>query len=183
MPIPRPLNPFEAHRTLANRLGPQVDRLRQFSTTFGLRPYRVFLVWTRFTGEERGEGTEQILAKVEILPTPKVGELTSLQDQGFSAGTLATGQLRVDNVSAGFTRAQLTGLEVPGRGQLEDMPQDVDFFYEMHEDGRQGDRPVQMRFRLAAEPVRVPGNVSWSLLLEKQEEPLQPDGRAPFDDR
>ena len=183
MPRPRPLNPFEAHRTLANRLTGQVDRLRQFSTKFGLRPYRVFLVWTRFDGEERGEGTERLLAKVEILPTPKVGELTSLQNLGFSAGSLSTGSLRVDNISSGFTLAQLTGLQVPGQGQQADMPADVDFFYELVEDGRGGDRPVPLRMRLAAQPVRLPGNVSWTVVLEKQEEALQADGRPAFDDR
>lgn len=183
MPTPRPLTPWQAKASLAQRLSPIGDRLRQFATTFGIRPYRVSLVWTRFTGEERGEGTEIEIGRHEILPTPKVGELTSLQNLGYSAGVLSTGTLRVDNISAGLTRAQLVGLEIPGRGQAFEMPPDVDFWYELIEDGRGGDTPVPARFRIASEPVRIPGNVSWSIMIEKQEEPLQRDNRPPFAER
>lgn len=183
MPIPKPLQPFQARQSIAHRLHRVGDRVRQFATKLGIRPYRVFLVWTTYDGEERGEGTERILHVHEILPTPKVGELTSLQNLGYSAGVLSTGTLRVDNISAGLTRAQLVGLAVPGKGQVADMPERVDFWYELREDGRGGDVPVPARFRLAAEPVRLPGNVSWSVLLEKQEEPRQADTLPPFADR
>lgn len=180
MPTPRPLQPFEASRTLAHRLRRQVNRLRQFSTKFGLRPYRVFLVWTTFDGEERGEGTEREIARVEILPTPKVAELASLQQGPYSAGVLSTGTLRVDRISAGFTQAQLTGLDVPGKGQVADMPGRVDFWYELREDGRGGDRPVPLRFRLSAQPTRQAGNVSWTVVLERQDEATQADYLPPF---
>lgn len=103
MSRPRPLNPFEAKRSLANRLAPTADRVRQIATRLGIRPYRCFLVWTRFSGEDRGEGDENLIARVELLPTPKVSELTSQQLLLYGAGTLPTGSLRVEKVSATFT--------------------------------------------------------------------------------
>lgn len=180
MPTPRPLQPFEAARTLAHRMRRQVNRLRQFSTKFGLRPYRVFLVWTTFDGEERGEGREREITRIEILPTPKVADLTSLQQGPYSAGVLTTGTVRLERISAGFTQAQLSGLEVPGAGQVTDMPKQVDFWYELREDGRGGDRPVALRFRLSSQPFRMAGSVSWCVSLERQDEATQPDQLPPF---
>lgn len=180
MPRPRPLQPFQAKRTLANRLTRVADNLRQFCTTFGVRPYRVFLVWTKFDGEQRGEGTERELARHELLPTPKIGELTSLQAGPYAAGTLTTGTVRLDKISAGFTAAELTGLQVPGMGQQPDMPSDVDFWYEMREDGRGGDVPIPLRYRLSAAPYRAAGKVSWSVILEAANEATGTDGIPPF---
>ena len=183
MPRPRPLQPFEAKRTLANRLSPLVDRLRQFSTKFGLRPYRCFLIWTVFDGETRGEGTERELARVELLPTPKTAELTSLQQSAYSGGILSTGTLRLDKISAGFTAAQLSGLQVPGQGQQPDMPSNVDFWYELREDGRGGDQAVPIRFRLQGVPYRAAGKISWSVILEVQNEATGLDNLPPFANR
>jgi hypothetical protein len=183
MPRPHPLQPFQAKRSLANRLVRVADNVRQIATNLGIRPYRVFLVWTTFDGEERGEGTERELARVEILPTPKTAELTSLQQAPYAAGVLTTGTLRLDRISAGFTAAQLSGLEVPGKGQLPDMPQNIDFWYEIREDGRGNDRPVPLRFRLATSPYRAAGKVSWSVVLERQDEATQMDGLPPFANR
>lgn len=183
MPKPRPLSPIEARRTLANRLSRPADRLRQVATRLGLRPYRFFLVWTTWDGEVRGEGTEREYARVELLPTPKIGELTSLQQAAYPAGVLGTGTLRLDRVSMGYTAAQLMGLQIPGREQAADMPRNVDFWYEMREDGRGTDQPVPIRFRISAAPYRAPGRVCWVLMLEQQNEPTQMDGRPPFADR
>lgn len=180
MPKPQPLQPFQARRTLANRLSPTADRLRQFCTKFGIRPYRVFLVWTVFDGEERGEGTERELARVELLPTPKTAELTSLQQGPYVGGVLATGTVKLDRISAGYTAAQLTGLQVPGRGQELDMPENVDFWYEMREDGRGTDLPVPQRFRLSSAPFRAAGRVCWTVILETQNEATGMDGQPPF---
>jgi len=180
MPRPHPLQPFQAKMTLANRLRGPVNRVRQIATDLGVRPYRVFLVWTTFDGEERGEGSEYELARVEILPTPKIGELTSLGMNPYSQGFASTGSLRLEKISAGFTQPQLMGLEVPGRGQLQNMSNNVDFWYEMREDGRGGDQPVPLRYRLASSPYRAAGKVSWSVMLERQDEATQMDGLPPF---
>lgn len=186
MPRPRPLNPFEAKETLANRLTRIADRLRQFSTSFGLRPYRWFLVWTRFDGEERGEGTEREIQRLEILPTPRVSELTSLQRASYGAGILSTGTLRVDLISPSYPESLLNGTRIPGAGQdLGSYPDAIDFWWELRFDQRTvEDIPVPIRFRLSANPVLLPGQVGWAVVLEKQEEATNPlDHLPPFADR
>lgn len=180
MSRPRPLNPFEAKRSLANRLAPTADRVRQIATRLGIRPYRCFLVWTRFSGEDRGEGDENLIARVELLPTPKVSELTSQQLLLYGAGTLPTGSLRVEKVSATFTEAQLTGREIPGHPNLAEIPQPFDFFYEARLDGRDLMAPLPMRFRLFGQPMLAAGKVSWTLLLERQQEAPNRREQLPF---
>lgn len=179
MPRPRPLTPSEAKRSLANRLGLRVaDRLRQFSTRFGLRSRRVFLTWTRFTGAERGEGYERILARTEILPTPKVADATSVMRMPFAAGVLPVGSLRVSLISVKFTLDQLTGRRIPGKADNEPIPEPIDFFYELVEDGR-GDNPAERaRYRVLGVPWRDEGNVGWTVLLERASEDMARDGTS-----
>lgn len=98
---------------LAQRLAPTVDRLRQRLTGFGLRPYLVFLVWTRWTGLERGEGEEVELRRAPIVPNPKVEDLTSLTFNPFSAGVLPVGSLRLSEVTTRLTADNLLGKLVP----------------------------------------------------------------------
>lgn len=185
MPAPRPLSPFQARATLANRLGRVADRLRQFSTSFGLRPYRVFLVWSRFTGEERGEGSEREIRRLEILPTPRIAELTSLQNAAYSAGVLTTGTLRVDLITRSLNQSHLDGTEIPGVGQvIKSYPEGVDFWWEIRSDGRGLDIPVPLRFRLSSAPMLLAGQVGWAVVLERQDEATGArDHLPPFADR
>ena len=193
MPRVRPLRPDEARRSLAHRLGPRIDRLRQISTRFGERPYRVFLVWTRSQGAESSRGDESVIARVEILPTPRVSDVTALSRRPWTVGVLPEGTLRVDRVSVLYTFDQLSGLVIPdaspprpGPARGEQVSEgsaltptnnaQVAFFYEMVEDGR-GDSPAgRERFRLFSKPSRDAGAVSWSLLLEPQSEPTDRSG-------
>lgn len=184
MPIPRPLNPGEVHRTLVGRFeGTKgrpglADRLRQLFTKFGARSRRVFLVWTIASGEERGEGKETELARKEILPTPLIVDLTSVALNPYSAGKFPVGSIRVGEVSAAFHRDDLTGRAVPGSTlALGEQPR-VDFFYEVVEDGRGDDPPPPMRFRLAAEPSRDETNVCWTLVLERSSEDRSRSGQS-----
>lgn len=108
-----PLTPGQARATLAHRLSPTVDRLRQRLTTFGLRSDRVFLVWTTFSGAARGEGDERELARVELLPTPRVSDMTAINFQPYAAGILPNGVLRIDRISNLYTEDQLRGRAIP----------------------------------------------------------------------
>lgn len=103
---------------IAERLQPTVDRLRARYTTFGLRPYRVFMVWTRWSGSERGEGNERLVGSVEIVPRPKVDDLTRVSLSPFSAGILPVGSLAISQVSALLTADNLKGLAVPGQAMV-----------------------------------------------------------------
>lgn len=168
MPKPRALTPQEAKRTLAHRFGPRGDRLRQLATRFGVRPYRCFLVWTKYTGGERGEGSEKLVAEAELLPTPKVISLDSVTYSPYHAGTFPDGSVKLDRVSVGYTADFLRGLVVPKRE--EHLPEPYDFFYELREDGRGDDPAARDRYRLLSPPFRQPGRVCWVLMLERSSE-------------
>lgn len=200
MARPRPLTPHEARRTLAHRFAPRADRLRQLNTRFGLRPYRCFLVWTKWSGGERGAGEETVLpgGRIELLPTPKVRSLDNVAAQFFSGGVLPVGSLRVTEISALYTRDQLAGLAVPNhdfteenvpprprsaedlpkRPSVTSLPQPFDFYWEVVEDGRGDDPAVRSKFRLAAWPNRNPGGVQWECLIERVSSDANRDGTS-----
>jgi hypothetical protein len=177
MPRPRALlGGLQARRTLGQRLTGLADRIRQLHTKFGMRSTRVFLVWTRSTGPHRGEGAEEVVRRVELLPTPKVQDLSALALNPYSAGRYPVGSVRLTEVSSGkYTRDLLSGRYAPDGSVLR---QPWDFFYELVEDGRGDEQPARMRFRLAAEPVRREGNLDWSVLLERAAEDMARDGQS-----
>lgn len=108
-------------RNLVERLSPRLDRIRQRTLVrFGLRPYEVFLVWTRWDGEERGEGQKETqLASVRIVPRPKVVDLTTLSLSPFAAGILPVGSVRLEAVTTSLTEDNLLGNAVPSASYLD----------------------------------------------------------------
>ena len=182
MPKPRPLTAGEAKRTLANRFGPRADRLRQFSTKFGIRPYRCWLVWTKWTGTERGEGKEVTVKRVEILPTPKVTDLTSQALSAFTAGVLPAGSIKVTEISATLTQDQLTGKAYPVNHE-DAIPEGVSFYWELVEDGRGDPEPVRAKNRLASVPFRAASMVQWVAMLERISEDANRDGSSAYGGR
>lgn len=192
----RPLRSGEAKRTLVARLGRVVDSARQHNTRFGLRPYRVFMIWTKWSGEERGQGMEKVLCECEILPTPRVVSLDKLSFTPFHAGVLPVGSLTVDEISPGrYTndvlrgnipvdgREALIGPRPPGLSstQLDHIPEPYDFFYEVVQDERNGCAPVRERFQLLSMPFLDAENFTWRLMLERTTEDRNRDGSFAHD--
>lgn len=207
MPRPRPLPGGEsAKRTLAHRLTRRADRLRQFYTRFGTRSKRVYLVWTRFTGVERGEGDEVELARVELLPTPRVSDLTAISHNPFRHGTYPEGSIRVDQISCGaYTEDNLMGLRVPGLEAVDVAPRPtrgtlvggtvaaptsdprVDFFWEVVDDGRSAvaaepPQESRKRYRLLGGPYRKETSLYWAANLQRVSEDLDRLGDTQIDD-
>lgn len=167
MPKIGPLTPAQAKATIAQRLAPVADNVRQIATTLGARPYRVFLVWTKWTGEERGEGVEQEARRIEILPTPRIQNLDSVSYSLMHAGTLPVGSIRVDLISgATFSADILSGNYVPVAHE-DFIPEPFEFFYEVVEDGRGDDPATRSRFRLLSFPFRRATKVDWTVTLER----------------
>jgi hypothetical protein len=110
--VPRP-------RSLAERLQKTVDKSRARLARYGLRPYEVFLVWTRWDGFERGEGVEHILARVPVFPRPRVVDLTAVALSPFGAGTIPVGSVRVEEITTQLTEENLRGTVVPGRAYFD----------------------------------------------------------------
>lgn len=177
MPKVRPLSPAQASKTFANRFARTGDRLRQIATNFGIRPLRVCLVWTKWSGAERGEGTEQEVRRIEILPTPKVSSLDSVSYSIFHSGTLPVGSIRVEQVTESLTLDTLSGKVVPKKGEPT-VPEPYSFFYEVREDGRGDNPPQRWKYRLLGVPFRRAGKVDWTMLLEKISEDPRRDGRS-----
>jgi len=191
MPKPRALSSAEASRTLANRLGVRLaPRLRQLATRFGIRSNRVFLVWTRWTGEYRGEGDEKVIARVELLPTPDVSPETAVQGQPYSAGKLPVGQLTINLISLRYTKEMLQGRIIPStdeggnpivapkRASDDVRTEPTDFFWEVVEDGRGDNPPERDRYRLLGEPYHNEGNVCWQCTIERASEDFTRAGRT-----
>lgn len=173
-PLVRALRPGEAGGSLASRLAPVADRVRQLNTRFGVRPYRVYMVWTRWGGTERGEGGEQLVRRTEILPTPMVRSLDNVAFSPWHAGVLQVGSVRVTEVSAvaygedvlrGLDPALIEGLDLCAANVS--VPEPWDFFYEVVEDRRGGECPDRPRFRLANTPFRVAETQEWNFTLER----------------
>lgn len=196
------LGPTAARSTLAHRHTRTADRLRQLNTRFGLRSERVFLVWTYWTGEERGEGRERILARHELLPTPRVTSAVAINRRPYAAGVFPEGSQRIDQVSCGvYTKDMLRGLRIPIEGSrgcvtgcrpvqpfLSEVisggngnpttDRQVDFFYEIVEDGRGDDPSDRDRYRLLGGPSRAEGKLYWEMVVERASEELDRQGET-----
>jgi hypothetical protein len=148
----------------------------------------VFLVWVESTGETAGAGQDVIRARIELLPTPRVADLTSTTRRPLSIGIVADGSVRVDEISAyWFTEDHLRGVRIPVdypdqsacEARTSDPgpstaaiatylgPQDPTvFFYEIVEDGRGDDPPMRRRYKLGASPWRDEEGAQWAVVLE-----------------
>lgn len=171
MPKPRALRPDEIRRSLVGRFEQRAggqpglaDRLRQLHTKFGARSRRVFLVWVASNGDQRGEGQLTVVARIELLPTPKVSDLSAVSKNPYSAGIMPVGSIRVDEISAALSEDVLSGRLVPGGPPLDAR---TDFFYQLVEDGRSGVPSIPQHYRLFGQPTRKETNISWSVLLER----------------
>ncbi len=186
-----PLQPPErARRSLAMRLAGTADRARRIATRLGVRPYRVFLVWTVWglnDQGQRGDGYERDLARVEIRPTPLVKSLDGVSFSLFHAGTIPVGSVSVGEISARhFTEDELRGFRVPivpwqqgadpcslpvlvggGTGGGESVANPYDFFWEVVEDGRHDLPPSRKRFRLLNTPFYRADSAEWTVMLER----------------
>lgn len=170
MPTVGPLSQSKATRTLVRKLSPTVDRLRQIATNLGVRPYRVFLVRTRWTGEERGEGQESVISEREILPTPRVKQVSNLMRYLTEVGVGEQGELKVIDISTVCTEYQLTGKNDDGSD-----PVDTEAFYwEVRGDAGMGPNPPRRRFTVTGVPYYNAGSVRWEVTLRKAQEDRSP---------
>ncbi len=162
MAEPKAVSGFEAARSLAQRLVPIADRIRQsVAVGLGVRPYRVFLVTTRWTGEERGLGREDVAEAREILPAPRVELLTNVQDLPFPAGTLERGVLQIDRISGEFSEGELSGADADRKRES--------FFWEVVEDGRVGELVTRRRCRFLGAHRRA-DRADWLVYVERMDE-------------
>ncbi|TAL46147.1 MAG: hypothetical protein EPN91_00835 [Salinibacterium sp.] len=200
MPAPptiRPLRDEEVGRTLAERLVPVADSIRQLATSFGVRPYRVYLVWLGFSQDENqnglvdadelqidaavGAGAVTLLKEIEIVPTPRVRDMSAIRRALLSTGVTEEGSVFIDRITRSLSEDALRGLLPQFRDAKnpETLRSGVSFHWEIREDRPRGlsvqptlggDVPTDDRaYRRKFVPTGVPHlrAVQWQITLER----------------
>jgi hypothetical protein len=166
-------------RSLAQSLGPAVDRIRQLATDLGVRPYQVWLVHWRWPGK-RGLGKPIEIHREEILPTPRVQDMLSTSFAVSAFGMSEGGGLFIDQVSQRYSEADLTGrtpdLIDPARTQTSSG--NVEFFWEVRE-RRQTTPPTKpRRYVPSGVPMLNRTGMHWRVNLTKQETSYEVEAEA-----
>lgn len=168
----RALRPTEVRQSLISRLGPKVDKLRQIATRLGLRPYRVFLVHVRWPGGRRGAGVPEVIAEREIVPTPKVLDMSGTTEILRAVGSAEEGGITIEKISTKYSQDDLMGLTPDLLADTDKLTgaDNVDFFWEVRE-SRPGvfPAPQPMRYTPSALPMLNAGKVEWRITLTKQD--------------
>ena len=166
----RPLPARNVNASLAGRLVPVVDRIRQLKTRFGIRPYRVFLIHVRWTGPKVGLGVPEEISRREILPTPRVRDVSSTSEVFSSVGRVEEGGIVVDEISARFSEDDLMGktpdLNDPARPRSG--LADAEFFFEVAENRPTVTNPIPRRYIPSALPTLSRDGFAWRIVLSKQ---------------
>ena len=159
-----------AWRTLADSLGPTVDRIRQIRTDLGLTPYRVFLVHWMWPGK-RGLGRPREISRKEILPTPRVQDMTATSFSVSAFGLAEGGGLFVDRISQRYSEADLTGLTPdlldPVRQQTS--AGNAEFFWEVRESRCTNPPTKPRRYAVSGVPMLNRTGLHWRVNLTKQD--------------
>jgi hypothetical protein len=142
------------------------DSLRDLYSTFGLRPYVVSIVKTRWSGGTRGKGVEFLEGNpVTLLPTPLVTDMSALNEVNTPVGADEFGEILLQQVSGAYTEDFLRGNDRDGNP----VGADEQFYYEIEFppacEGREGER---RRFTLKGAPSYQSDAFQWRVRLERQ---------------
>jgi hypothetical protein len=143
-----------------------MDRARQMQVRLGLRPYNVDLVWSKWSGGARGKGTETIVVREPLTPTPVV--TLQIDRESTAGGYNESGSMTVTEISVRYTSDELSGILSKRICELhcvEEVPQPYDFYYEVTEDGRGDDPAARRKFMIAGAPAREA--FQWTVKLER----------------
>ncbi len=156
---------------LVVRLVPVVDKIRQLYISFGLRPYRVFLVHVMWTGTQRGDGNEVEISRREILPTPRLLDMNATSEILRAYGLTEEGGVAVDQITTKYTEDDLMGRTpdlndpaVPRTGL-----RNVDFFWEVQESRPSNPPPTPRRYEPNSVPMLGRDRFQWRVTLSKQQ--------------
>lgn len=146
---------------LGQSLIPTIDSARDIKVQLGLRPYRVRIVVTRFSGPRRGMGVETVVREEEILPVPHVMDMGALEQQATPIGTNDQGSIAIEEISGRYGEDLLSGVGADGSpvAPNECVYWEVEFF---RRDGRPAER---RRFQLQGVPGYDADRFQWRVLL------------------
>ncbi len=150
--------------SLAQNLVGVADNLRNLYTVFGLRPYNVSLVRTRWTGGKRNLGVEEVVDVTPVVPTPLLSDLTAVSQINSPIGLDEIGDILISEVSGAYTEDQLVGYT---KGHL--IALDEQFYWEVEFpppcEGHAGER---RRFTVNMAPMYYADRFGWEVRLTRQ---------------
>ena len=154
--------------TLAQKLIPVADNIRNLFTRFGLRTYKVRIVRVRWSAGRRFKGVPSVVEELDIMPTPLVQDLTTLTEIASPIGLDEAGVIVVSEISGEYTDDQLRSLSKEG----EPPGPDEEVFYEIEYPQPNGPSTTneRRRFFLRGAPYYAAGRFQWSVRLEKTNE-------------
>jgi hypothetical protein len=166
-----PPGPQAEGRTLAARLAPAVDRARAIAARLGFRPHRVFLVHGLWSGGRRGEGQLLVTSRREVLPAPRVRDMSAVRQVVRATGRVEEGDVYVDEVSVTYAEADLMGetddLRDPSIPRASRATSE--FWWEVQEQRPGCPTPGIRTFAPASAPDLKRDEVMWAISLTKKD--------------
>lgn len=156
------LGSVDLGKTLAQKLIPVADRIRNLYTKFGMRPYTVRVVRVRWSDENRGVGTPQVIKELDILPTPLVLDMSTMTEIVQPVGLDEVGMILVTEISGRFTDNDLRYLDPSGKPP--DPSEEVFYEIEFKKPDGTGDK---RKFWLRSAPHYFAGRFMWQIRLER----------------
>jgi hypothetical protein len=165
-----PLRPDEVKASLMSRLVPSIDKIRQVASDLGLRPYRVFMVHVLWTGDRPGDGQPVEISRREILPTPRIRDMSATTEVLSSFGRVEEGGIVVDRISAKLSEDDLLGVtpDLLDPAIARTGKRNGEFFWEVQENRPGFPRTIPRRYVPSGTPTLMRGGLHWRLPLAKQ---------------
>lgn len=159
------------------------DSIRDIASEFGLRPYKVSLVKTRWGGKQaapprRGWGAETVLSVTPLLPTPLLTDMSGVAEIVTPIGLDEFGEILLTEISGTFREEDLRGLALGSDGKVQSIDPDTQFYYEI-EFPRPGFAEVdgeRRRFTIKGAPMYFSDKFQWQVRLERQRVDRQRNG-------
>lgn len=158
------LTPQQFQNTLAQKLISTADRIRDLFTLFGLRPYQVRIIRTRWTGAIRGAGQEYVTAELFIEPTPLISDLTGVMTIVSPVGLDEVGDIVLSEVSGRFTDNNLRGIDVDGSKPEPNEQVYYEVVFPLQPGTTGGER---RRFFINSAPMYQADNFQWRVKLDR----------------
>lgn len=146
------------------RLSKMWDRARDALARAGLRPYSVCIVRVRASGgRARGDGPTDFIAEWPLLPTPKVMDMTGVQQILDADSITELGLITLSGISLQYTEDVLLGRGEQGLP----IPPDENVFYEIRSLDINGKPTARRRFVSVSAPTMRSESAEWTINLSR----------------
>lgn len=146
------------------RLSRLWDRARDLYSRAGLRPYAVAIVRVRYAGgARRGDGPQEVIGEWPILPTPKIGDLTGMQEIVDVDQLREVGTVLISEISLRYTEDVLLGR---GDGGAPVSASEAVYFEVRFLDGT-GRVTQRRRFTAASPPFADMARAQWMISVSR----------------